>query len=170
MNCVLNLFLLAWLELGTRSKEQARLEGTSVYTFSATKKDSAPFQLMDVCLRRGNPYIDLMNCALVELDTADFCSLTFSTQKNGVKHEKIGHVRSGPHLCCPVAAIIRRVKHLRACNAPPETPLSQYFSTNSNRWFKVQSKDITASLRQAVMVLNPTALGFEMKDIEARSL
>jgi len=141
------------------------------YTISASKKDSAPFRSMDVCLRRGNTYIDIMNCALVELNTADFCSLTFSTQKNGVKNEKIlGHVRSGHHLCCLVTVIIHRVKHLRACNAPPETPLSMYFSTTSNRWFKTQSKDITASLRQAVTVLNPAALGFETKDIEARSL
>lgn len=140
------------------------------YTSSASKKDSAPFRLMDVCLRRGHTYIDVVNCAIAELDTADFCSLTFSTQKNGVKNEKIGHVRSGHHLCCPVAAIIRRVKHLRAFNASPDTPLSQYFSTASNCWCKVQSKDITASLRQAVIVLNPTALGFETKDIEARSL
>jgi hypothetical protein len=140
------------------------------YTFSSSKKDSAPFRLQDVCLRRGNVYLDIMNCALAELDTADFCSLTFSNQKNGVKNEKIGHVRSGHHLCCPVAAIIRRVKHLRANNAPPDTPLSKYFATTSNRWFKVTSKDITANLRQAVIVLNPTALGFETKDIEARSL
>jgi len=125
---------------------------------------------MDVCLSRGNTYIDIMNCAFVELDTANFCSLTFSTQNNGVKNEKIGYVRSGHHLCCPVATIIRCVKHLRACNVPPETPLSVYFSTTSNRWFKIQSKDITASLRQAVTVLNPAALGFETKDIEARSL
>jgi hypothetical protein len=36
-----------------------------------------------------------MNCDLADLDTSDFCSLTFSNQKNGVKNEKIGHVRSG---------------------------------------------------------------------------
>ena len=52
----------------------------------------------------------------------------------------------------------------------PDTLLSQYFSTNSNSWCKIQSKDITASLQQAVIVLNPTMLGFEIKVIEARCL
>ena len=114
-----------------------------------------------------NPKGDVTNSDLeLVAGIADFCSLTFSTQKNGVKNEKIGHVRSGHHLCCPVAAIIQRVKHLWANNASPDTPLSMYFGTTSNRWFKVTSKDITANLRQAVIVLNPTALGFDWKTLK----
>jgi len=140
------------------------------YTSSNRQTDSSPFRLMDVCLRSGHTYMDVLRCDFATLDTADFASLTFTNQKNGVKGEKIGHVRSGHHLACPVLAIIRRVKHLRLHNASPTTPLSSYFSTGTNKWCKVLSQDITANLRQAVTVLTPTALGFELKDIEARSL
>ena len=50
------------------------------------------------------------------------------------------------------------------CSALPE------FCNHHNCWFKVQSKGIMASLRQAVIGFNPTALGFKTKEIEARSV
>jgi len=114
--------------------------------------------------------MDVLRCDFSTLATANLTSLAFTNQNNWDKGEKIGHVQSGHHSACLVLAIIRLVKHLHSQNALPATALSSYFCTRTNKWCKVLSKDITTNLRQAVTILNPTSLGFELKDIETRSL
>lgn len=138
--------------------------------YTANTSDTEPFRLEDVRVRSGGIYLDIENCSFAELDSADFVTLIFTTQKNGVKGEVIGHGRSAHYLCCPVGAVIRRIKHLRTHNAPLNTPLSMFFDSEKSKWRPVLPKDITTTLRQAVTFIGPQSLGFLPKDIEARSL
>ena len=135
------------------------------YTSNTT--DSSPFRLADVRLATGSTYIDLATAPLTALDAATFVSLTFTTQKNGVRGEVLGLGRSGSPTLCPVLAAIRRIKHLRAHHAPPHTPLSSYFE---HTWRRVTPADITSVLHAAVLALGPHTLGFQPADVSARSL
>ena len=103
----------------------------------------------------------------MEIQSATFATLTFTTQKNGVRGEVIGLSRSGNLQLCPVLSTIRRILHLRRHNAAENTPLACYYT--QGRWRKVSPSDITAALRVAVVILGP-ALGFLPTDISARSL
>jgi len=136
--------------------------------YTATPSDTTPFRLADVRLASGGVYLDLFQATDAQLDTATFVSLTFTNQKNGVRGEVIGLGRSGNPALCPVLAMIRLVKHLRAHGALPDTPLAAYFE-NGN-WRRVSPTDISDILRAAVIALGPHTLGFNPTDISARCL
>ena len=94
-----------------------------------------------------------------------FASLTFTTQKNGVRGEVIGLACSGDPYLCPVQAIIRRVLYLRSHLAPPTTPLARVFHTPD----KVTASYLTARIREAVRSCGPD-LGFLPAEVLARCL
>ena len=135
--------------------------------YTATPSDTTPFCLGDVQLFVGLTRLDLSLATDAELLSATFGSLTFTTQKNGVRGEVLGLARSGNPQLCPVLALARRVIHLRSHGATPLTPLSAYYD---HSWRKVSPADITEALRTAVIALGPQALGFLPSDISARSL
>lgn len=135
--------------------------------YTSASADSAPFTLHDVQLFVGLTRLNLQTAPDAELLSATFASLTFTTQKNGVRGEVVGHSRSGNPQFCPVLSIARRVLHLRQHNAPLNTPLASFFIT---RWSAVTPADITATLRTAVTALGPAALGFTSSDVSARCL
>ena len=135
--------------------------------YTATNSESTPFRVCDVQLFVGLRRLDINSASDDELRSATFGSLTFTTQKNGVRGEVIGLTRSGnPHFC-PVATLVRRILHLRANNADPTTPLSMYFDGS---WKAVTPSDITNALRLSVLALGPHNLGFHPSDISARCL
>ena len=135
--------------------------------YTANRTDTTPFRFCDVGLRSNVVHLNILTCSIPDISMADFATLEFTTQKNGVRGEVIGLARSHHPTVCPVKSIIHRIKHLRLHHAPPTTPISKYFDTT---WHKVMPADITRILRQAVTFLNPTILGFNPDDIEARSL
>ena len=134
--------------------------------YTNSRSDTTPFRLADVQLFVGQTCLHLVNASTNELRSATFATLTFTTQKNGVRNEVVGLGRSGDPVLCPVTAIIRRVLHLRRFNAPPETPLSTAF--HNNQWRKVLPSHITTALRDAVTFL--PSLGFLPTDVSARCL
>jgi hypothetical protein len=79
----------------------------------------------------------------------------------------VGHGRSQHPVACPVLTLIRRVRHLRAHQAPPETPLHTFFQFG--RTHHVLAADLTAALRLAAAELFPV-LGIPPAEISARSL
>ena len=79
----------------------------------------------------------------------------------------IGLGRSGDPVFCPVLALARRVRHLRATGALPTTPLASYFE--HHRHHCVTPADITAALCASVTLIGPS-VGFLPQDISARSL
>ena len=136
--------------------------------YTATPSETTPFHLADVQLSSGGVYLDIFTAPDAALDAATFVSLTFTNQKNSVRGEVLALGRSGNPAFCPVLAVVRRVKHLRAHGALPETPLSVYFE--HGKWRRVSPSNITTILRTAVLALGPQNLGFSPSDISARCL
>jgi len=135
--------------------------------YTGTPSDTRPFHLAEVQLWIGQCRHQAHTIGLVDLDRVTFVTLTFTTQKNGVRGEVIGLGRSGNPTFCPVLALTRRVRHLRLNNAPLHTPLATYYERNHAH--PVRPADITAALRASTALQGP-ALGFLPKDISAHSL
>ena len=81
--------------------------------YTGSNNDDTPFRLADVTLTSDNVHLDLFTSAPADLLAATGVSLTFTTQKNGVRGEVLHHGRSGHPQLCPVLAVARRVLHLR---------------------------------------------------------
>lgn len=137
--------------------------------YSFSKTDSDPFLLADVQFWIGHQRLNTMTATHSQLLQATFVSLTFTTQKNGVRGEVIGLACSGELFLCPVKALARRVFHLRQHNAAPTTPLCAYFSQEQQQMSYVCPSDISHTLRINVEALGP-ALGFLPSDVSARCL
>ena len=135
------------------------------YTISPS--ESTPFRICDVQFQLGSRRLHPTLATDNDIRNATFATLTFTSQKNGVRGEVIGLARSGNPLLCPVLSLCNRVLHARAHHADSGDPLARYFSLG--RWHNVVSSDITTALQQAVIFLGPS-LGFLPSDISARSL
>ena len=92
--------------------------------YTGAKSDSSPFRLSDVTFSVGRTVFDTSTATNNDLAAATFTILIFTTQKNGVRGEKIGHGATGDTLLCPKEALRRRVMHLRQHYAPDDTPLT----------------------------------------------
>jgi hypothetical protein len=60
----------------------------------------------------------VLKAADAELDALTLVSYMFTTEKNGIKDEKVVQSLSGNALCCPVKATIMRYKYHQLSNAP----------------------------------------------------
>jgi hypothetical protein len=117
----------------------------------------------------GNNRLDPLTCDLADLNRVTFVTLTFTTQKNGVRGEIIGHARSSHLYACPVISVVNRVRYLRREGAPSDTPLCAVRSSSpSSAWYTVSSKLVTESIRTSATILGPE-LGFNADDVSARS-
>ncbi len=141
------------------------------YTGRTNSRQTTPFTLADVQLFLGSRRLDLATATPAELSGSTAASLTFTTQKSGVRGEIVNHGRSGSPMCCPTRAIARRVIHLRAHHAPGHTPLATYFLPLDNHplGHPVTAANISDLLRTSVRALGPT-LGLLPQDVSARSL
>ena len=74
---------------------------------NATGDAKHPFHLKDIELKVGSLHLfDVMNCTTAQLFAATHVSLTFTTQKNGVKGEQMAHAANSQPRACPVQAIL----------------------------------------------------------------
>ena len=138
------------------------------HTKPSAQSDSAPFRLIDVTFQLGATNLPAATAPLEQLQLATFVTLTFTTQKNAVLGEVVGHARSGHSVSCPVRALIRRVHHLRTNSAPPTTPLCTVY-TSPTVTKHITAAYLTTTLRCAAEILYPV-LGFHPLDISARAL
>ena len=132
--------------------------------YTGSNNDDTPFRLNDVQLFIGNqrmPHNDH------RLHTATSVSLTFTTQKNGVRGEVVNHGTSGHPWLCPVQAAARRISRLVAHQVPPDTVLASYFTGHRHRL--VITTNITTTLRHAAVIMGPP-YGYLPADVSARSL
>jgi hypothetical protein len=136
---------------------------------TTSESQSRAFQLEDVQLLVGSRWWLASQIPLASLDAARYATLRYTTQMNGVQGQGITLGPTGQRTICPVKALLRRVKHLRANNAPGETPIHAYFEPMSRERRNVYSVQLTCALRAAAAELLST-LGIEPKDISARSL
>ena len=141
------------------------------YTGHTADRATTPFTMGDVQLFIGSRRLDLLLAPPAELAAATAASLTFTTQKSGVRGEVVHHGCSGSPSCCPTRALARRILYLRSNAAPPDTPLGTYFSQGpaGHSSHPVTSAKITDLLKSSAGILGPT-LGLLPKDISARSL
>ena len=127
------------------------------------------FRVQDVGVWIGHRRLDLLRCPDADLVTATFVTLTFTTQKNGVRGETIGHGRSGHPTLCPVTALMRRLLAVRAGGGGPTTPINAFRARPADPWLFVRPGDFTTLLRRAVSHLPPSLCDFCASDISARS-
>ena len=139
------------------------------YTGSPREADDL-FRIQDVQCWIGNRRIEPLLCSTPELHSVTFVSLTFMSQKNGVRGETIGHGRSGHPFLCPVARLVSRLLDLRAQGGLPTTPLNAVGSTSPGQptaWLYITPTILTTRIRIAV-ALHPD-LGRKTSDYSARS-
>ena len=94
--------------------------------YTGTKFDRSPFRLSDVTFSVDRTVFNTSTATNNDLAAATFVILTFSTQKNGVQGETIGHGATGEPLLYPKEALRRHVMHLRLQDAPANTPLARF--------------------------------------------
>ena len=107
------------------------------YCAGGTDTVTTPFILRDIQFFVGTQPFQATTASSATCSAATFVSLIFTTQKNGVKGESIGHGATGHPRACAVAAIRRCVAHLRQHSANPDTHLADVF--NGAAWFTVRS-------------------------------
>ena len=133
------------------------------------KTDNTPFRLKDAALLIGARRIDPQTATPADFLAVSAVCLTFTTQKNGVRGERITHGKSGDPLACPCAALARRVSHLVEHKLPPTTPLGT-FVTETGRTSTVSSKNVYDALKIALLTYGTERLDITPEDIQARSL
>jgi hypothetical protein len=138
------------------------------HTLPSPGSDGHPFLLENVEFRIGGLTVNAATGCTDTIRQAAYVTLTFTTQKNGVTNEKIGHARSGHNRTCPVLALIRRVCHLRAHHAPPTTLLCTIYRTPTEITH-VTPALLTKTLRSSAAALFPQ-LGFDPAHVSARAL
>ena len=69
----------------------------------------------------GRMVLDTATATDKELAAATFVTLVFTTQKDGVRGEKIGHGATGHPLLFPKKALRRQVDQLKHHGAPADT-------------------------------------------------
>jgi hypothetical protein len=96
----------------------------------------------------------------------NYIALEFTSQKNGVRGEMVGLGRKKHQTHCPVVAIIRRIRHLRAHRAALTTPLYSYFD---RKWQRIDTANLTMYLRNTVLAMG-AQYGTAATDISIQSL
>ena len=137
------------------------------YCRGNTNTSQHPFRLKDVqffILQQPYNAVTASNAVLTQ---PEFVSLLFTTQKNGVKGQLIGHGCTGHPQECIVAAMRRRVAYLRRHGATGKTPISSF--NKVNKWQQIQGDNIPAAIRAVVRAAGPSIIFAEVY-ISAHSL
>ena len=154
------------------AKATARMMWTNVFYLCrpgescATRYACNFFRMRDVALIKDSVTIDFMRAPASVVRGATDALLTFTTQKNRHRNERIGQKASGHRVASPTVAIAEQILHLRANNAGPDTPLCAF--CERGHWFVVTADMITDLLRRAVAAC--PECGLEPSDVSARSL
>ena len=106
--------------------------------------DNEPFKMSNVQFYADDDPLPQLSPRL-----PDFLTLTFDTQENGVKGEKIGHGRSTDPSFCPIQAVTQRCHHLHLHGAPHTQPLCSFYNPPSKQFEYIASSHITTVLRTA---------------------
>ena len=104
--------------------------------YTGTKYDSSPFHLSYVTFSVGRTLFDTATDTDNELVATIFVILVFTTSKDGMRGEKIGHGATGDPPLCPKEVLWHLVSHLQQHGAPADTPLAR-FKTPRGCWTNV---------------------------------
>lgn len=135
-----------------------------------TSGDSShPFLVKDVILWKHQERLDHQQATYSILEQATSCQLTFTTQKNAVRGERVGHAATSDPIFCPVKALVRRIIHLRRNEAPVSTPIHCYFLSHQTVSYHLPSTAITRLLKLG-KTFTPTYQHFPDIHLKPRSL
>ena len=137
--------------------------------YTKPTEDTHPFRIQDVRLHVCGGAMDYRTATSTQLDAIDFVGLEFTTQKNGVRGEVVGHGLSGHPTACPVKLVIRRLAYLRSIGAPNDTFLCAYRKGGSAALTLLAARTLTKLLRQATLTLG-ASMGLAASEICAKSL
>ena len=137
------------------------------YYKGGTNTAQHPFRLKDVQFFIEQKPYNAASVSNAVLAQADFASLLFTTQKNVVKWESIGHVCTAPPQECTMVSMRCRVSYLRCHGATGETPISSF--KKGNKWQQIRGYNITAAIRAVFQSEGPSIV-FTEADISAHSL
>ena len=131
---------------------------------------TTPFCLQDITLWQASSRLEPANLPLhVLLRTTTAASLRLRNQKTGVRNSVIHHAAT--HLeDCPVAAILRRIVHLRSHHASPSTHIATYYSAGTSSTNIVTSGQISSALKLAVVAGDLPNHGFVPAAVSSHSL
>jgi len=129
---------------------------------------NTPFKMQDVKFYIGARLLDIQSATNAELNASTRVSLTFTTQKNGVKGEVISHGRSGHALTCPVLALARRLQYHRSAQYPLNTPIGTFDVGDTT--YSVTSKQIRLALQGAILLSDQSTLDIKPEEVQTRAL
>jgi hypothetical protein len=112
---------------------------TRMYAFEQT----ASYSVHTCSSRRlyfASDRLDPLTCDLANLNRVAFVTLTFTTQKNSVYGDMIGHARFSHLYACPVIRIVHRVLYLRRHGTSSDAPLCAVHSAATNAWCTISTK------------------------------
>ena len=134
------------------------------------RKNNHPFRFCDVSFSQdAAASMNAVTISDAAMDAATRVFLNFTTQKNGEKDEAITHGSTLDPRLNPVAAVRRRVQHLRLHHAPPDTPLYYTVFLSSGAHKNILSSHLTSELRLSCAELGDS-LGIYPREISARAL
>lgn len=107
------------------------------------------FRVHDVQLWIGSRALDVLTCPETDLTAATFVTLTFTTQKNGVRNETIDHGRSGDAHLCPILAVAARLVALRRDGVTADSTLNAVRGHTTMPFSYVLASHLTARIRAA---------------------
>ena len=81
--------------------------------YTGTKSPTNPFQLGNMSLSCGVVNFNTLQPLKSALKTSNYGKLEFTTQKNAILGEVVGHGTSGDALMCPNSALDLRILYLR---------------------------------------------------------
>ena len=140
---------------------------TGQYCKGGTDTTQPPFRLKDVQFSIGQQPYNAATASNAVLAQVNFVSLIFTTHKNGVNGESIGHGRTGHPQLCPVASMCRQVTYIQRHGATSKTPLSSI--KKASKWQQIRGDNIMAAIISFVRAAGPE-IGFTKADISACSL
>ena len=143
--------------------------GEHTYSPPKQRRRTQRFRVRDVIFRRRDHTIIPNTAPLAELYLAHSAALCISNQKNGVRGQCIHNECTG-QATSPVRALARRVAHIMAHTANPNTALSSYYTSPAAAPQQVVPKHINAALKQAVQALGLHHCGFTPDKVSSHSL
>ena len=132
--------------------------------YSNAGPSSHPFRIADVQLWHNTTQLDPLTAETSALRQATFVTLTFATQKNGTRNERIGHGCTTHISSCPVRSVVRRILYLREHNATTHS----YLCCCGPELQPLPTSSITNLLRQACLASPSHSLN--ISDITAKAL
>ena len=141
------------------------------YTHATGQRRTQIFRLQDVKLFADRKEItaQMVHQWCERIDTV---SLTIDNQKNGCRGETISHhaLKDKTNPCCPVKALVARVRDLVSDKAKPETLLCAFRETPAGSWRFIRSKDIVDAVKKAIPLAGDDTSGFSEADVGSHSL